>query len=364
MKPLRLGDFYDRQAVHDIFDPYSKFTKQAGTWGLQGIISLRYGKPFKTSKDYVFFVTFGQSQGHHKFEEGITKDGILTWQSQPKQSIVDATIQDFIHHDVLKNSIHLFLRTNKKLPYQYLGRLGYHWHDPESNRPVHFLWQLIDWNEELIAKIDFPLLASLTDSDKPKSSRLSQSNKQVRQSSSWQFRDEDWTNVYFVNKQRPQASTESSLSASKSLPEITQIKSRNINFAEQNERHSRLGEKGELIVLKHERERLNKANRQDLSEKVYRTCERSGNTTPFDIFSYETDGTPRLIEVKTTQYGELSPFYLSAQEYEFAEQNMTQYWLYRIYDLDFESMSASFFVLSGKETLELEKEPVQYLFKI
>ena len=37
---LELYAEYDREAVHDIFDPESPYTKQAGTWGLQGPIEL------------------------------------------------------------------------------------------------------------------------------------------------------------------------------------------------------------------------------------------------------------------------------------------------------------------------------------
>ena len=69
---------YSRKEVHDIFAPNTSFTSGAGKWGLWGIVNIP-----DRENDYVFFVTYGRSQAQHKFEEYITEDGILTWQSQP-----------------------------------------------------------------------------------------------------------------------------------------------------------------------------------------------------------------------------------------------------------------------------------------
>jgi hypothetical protein len=40
MKILRVGDFYNRRDVNGIFSPNTIFTPQAGTWGLDGIVSI------------------------------------------------------------------------------------------------------------------------------------------------------------------------------------------------------------------------------------------------------------------------------------------------------------------------------------
>jgi hypothetical protein len=96
MKPLQLGQFYDRQAVHDVFDPFSRFTKQAGTWGLQGIIPLTYVKSSVKSKELCFLRHYlAITRPASICRRHLPKDGILTWQSQPKQSLQDAMIQDF-----------------------------------------------------------------------------------------------------------------------------------------------------------------------------------------------------------------------------------------------------------------------------
>jgi hypothetical protein len=63
---------YTREEVYDIFDLDCMFTPQAGTWGLQGIVEIP-GRP----SDYAFFLTFGQREATHEFDEGITPGGVF-----------------------------------------------------------------------------------------------------------------------------------------------------------------------------------------------------------------------------------------------------------------------------------------------
>src|SRR3954469_8428689 len=145
MRALVLHEDYAREEVHNIFDPDSKFTPQAGTWGLHGIVKIP-GRP----GDYIFFVTFGRQQANHTFDEGITADGVLRWQSQPRQGFADADIRTLIAHDETKHSVYLFLRTAAKrvgvsTDYTYMGRLKYLVHDRDREKPVYFTWQILDW---------------------------------------------------------------------------------------------------------------------------------------------------------------------------------------------------------------------------
>ena len=140
MKELRLYEKYTREDVHSVFSPETSFTPQSGTWGLHGIVQVP-GRP----SCFVFFVTYGQRQGEHDFDERVSDEGILSWQSQPKQSFKSKQIQTLISHDELKSSIYLFLRTGKRRPYWYLGNLKYLTHDNIREKPVHFKWQILDW---------------------------------------------------------------------------------------------------------------------------------------------------------------------------------------------------------------------------
>lgn len=140
IRPLKLWESYSRREAHDVFEPHTAFTPQAGTWGLQGIVRLA-----ESPGDYIFFVTFGASQGTHSFVEEISEDGVLTWQSQPQQRLNQPRIQQFIGHDDRVNTIHLFLRMSSENDYTYFGPLGYLDHDTTREAPVYFTWQLMDW---------------------------------------------------------------------------------------------------------------------------------------------------------------------------------------------------------------------------
>lgn len=145
---LKQYNEYSRESVHDILDPLVSFTPQSGTWGLQGIIRLS-----ESNGDYVFFVTLGSSQADHNFDEGITEEGILTWQSQPKMDFKNKTIKDLISFDEKENNLYLFFRTKKGTDYTYLGKLSYLVHDAERIKPVYFKWKILDWNAERTLKI-------------------------------------------------------------------------------------------------------------------------------------------------------------------------------------------------------------------
>ena len=141
MKSLRLNDHYSREEVHGIFAPDTTFTPQSGTWGLHGWVPIP-----NREGSYVFFVTYGQKQGDHVFDEGVTKEGVLSWQSQPRQSLNNKDILKWINHDEFKNPIYLFLRKDKNTDYMYLGNLKYLSHDLEREKPVYFQWQILDWD--------------------------------------------------------------------------------------------------------------------------------------------------------------------------------------------------------------------------
>jgi len=93
----------------------------------------------------VFFSTEGAQQGTHRFDESITKDGVLSWQSQPRHHLDSKVIQTLIHHNEKTNNIYFFWRKTKKDKYTYLGKLAYISHDPYKECPVYFKWQIIDW---------------------------------------------------------------------------------------------------------------------------------------------------------------------------------------------------------------------------
>ncbi len=134
---------YSRRSVCDILSPRTVFTPGSGTWGLQGIVRVS-----SNANSFVFFVTYGREVSGHQFSEPISPDGVIEWQSQPRQSLQSPMIRQFINHDDTVDHIYLFLRTSPRKLYTYLGNLKYLSHDGvlshKSNIPVKFKWRILD----------------------------------------------------------------------------------------------------------------------------------------------------------------------------------------------------------------------------
>lgn len=88
----------------------------------------------------------------------------------------------------------------------------------------------------------------------------------------------------------------------------------------------RNGELGEHIVIKQERIRLRRARRPDLADQVVWTS-RDDVAAGYDIKSFETNGDPRYIEVKSTS-GTAKKFVISRNEWQQAERHRGAYWIY------------------------------------
>ncbi|TOY84133.1 DUF3578 domain-containing protein [Levilactobacillus brevis] len=114
--------------------------------------------------------------------------------------------------------------------------------------------------------------------------------------------------------------------------EITNI-SKNNNYSEKDRRNLRLGFIGEKLVLQYEKEKLEQANRIDLSKRVEHVSQTQGDGTGYDIKSYTSEGVPVYIEVKTTRGGRETPFYVSRNEMKVSEKCGDSYRLVRIYDV-------------------------------
>lgn len=318
MKKLVRYEKYSRKDIHDIFSPDTKFTPQAGTWGLQGIIRVP-----ETHHDYIFLVTYGKKQAGHEFDENIDENGILTWQSQPSQTLNESRIIDFINHDYLKNNIYLFLRTSDKEDYTYMGLLAYVDHDNQREKPVYFKWQILDWNNY-------------------NSNRLT-NDKKTDTYDIEKFDTKKFT--LELNEEETEYSYESESRKGKNTDEF--YSNRNINFEGEIKKNTELGKKGEDIVVEYEKTRLIIEGREDLADKVFATREIAGNAERFDVLSYDKDGKEKYIEVKTTKGGLNNIFHISENEVEFSERYKDKYYLYRVYNFNIKTMSADLKIIRG-----------------
>ena len=117
-------------------------------------------------------------------------------------------------------------------------------------------------------------------------------------------------------------------------PELERMQAvaRKFDVAGRDERNKALGEAGEKRVLNHERAVLTDAGRVDLAEKVRWVSQEDGDGAGYDIFSFTPKGCVRLIEVKTTNGWERTPFHISRNELDVAEANRCKWRLFRLWD--------------------------------
>lgn len=104
-----------------------------------------------------------------------------------------------------------------------------------------------------------------------------------------------------------------------------------VNYLEREAQNQTLGDTGEQFVLNFERARLIHAGKDSLAERIEQVSVTIGPSAGFDIRSFEENGTDRFIEAKTTKYGKNTPFFVTANELRFSEQNSSQFYLYRLF---------------------------------
>lgn len=331
MRSLELWTEYTREEIHSIFSPDTTFTPQAGTWGLHGMIHV----PDRDG-DWVFLVSLGNQQGDHVFDESITVDGVLSWQSQPRLDLANKAIQSLISHDDRINNIHLFLRTKKGNPYGYFGCLGYLTHDTEREKPVYFQWQILDWPapDTFLNQIGLKLTG-----EKPQVNH----NVAPIKLNNLTFTD--------VPQARPRNSgVRTAEFRSRKSPDYGLIDSKN----------KKLGLEGELLVLDQEIKALRGLNLHDLADKVLHVSAVEGDGAGYDIKSYDAEGNVKYIEVKTTKGLATTSFFISPNELEFSKQHQDNYLLYRLFEFEVDTASAKVFILKGDLSSQLEIIPTQF----
>jgi hypothetical protein len=107
---------------------------------------------------------------------------------------------------------------------------------------------------------------------------------------------------------------------------------RKFDVAARDERNRALGKAGEERVLKHERDTLTAAGREDLAQRICWVSEEDGDGAGYDIASFDSDGRQRLIEVKTTKGWERTPFHISRNELAVADQRREEWCLFRLWN--------------------------------
>lgn len=113
---------------------------------------------------------------------------------------------------------------------------------------------------------------------------------------------------------------------------LMQAIARRFDVAGRDERNRALGRAGEELVFHRERTQLTQQGRNDLATRVRWVSQEDGDGAGYDIASFTQEGRERLIEVKTTNGWERTPFHISRNELEVAKARHEDWHLFRLYE--------------------------------
>ena len=135
---LILGNYYSKKDLSIIFNENGLLTSR------EGIFSSN------TLNSYLFFVDLVKEGKEDRFHFNDYFDGdLFHWDSQTTQHINTPRIQKIVNKEI---PILLFTRIHPKVksqtqPFVYCGRLEYIEHDENSTRPIHVVYQSLDYDE-------------------------------------------------------------------------------------------------------------------------------------------------------------------------------------------------------------------------
>jgi uncharacterized protein DUF3883 len=134
-----------------------------------------------------------------------------------------------------------------------------------------------------------------------------------------------------------------------------------VNWLEVEARNAARGRFGEQLVVEWEDRRLRGAGAKALASRIEHVSATQGDGIGFDIRSFEPDGSDRLIEVKTTRFGEYTPFFASANEVSVSADLADTWHLYRVFDVQ---RRPKFFSRQGALAERFALDPVQFRARV
>lgn len=315
------GKAYKRFDISQIFEPGCNFIPGAGRWGIPGIVEV----PPKSS-NFVFLVTLGAPHEGNPYQDALTEDGYLIWESQSRHKLDSPVIQKMLSHDPEQNNIHLFLRGNASSGYMYFGLLEYFSHDPNSTEPVHFIWRILNWDFEKtnLQSLGIALKAPLDPSYTP-TTLTARAGKLVQVD--------------------PPSVRRGAASAGRTRRKVAAAEN-SIDWAARDARNRRIGLEGEKLIFQMEIDRLTAAGQKNLAAQV-KHISLVNSAAGYDIASFAPDGALKRIEVKTTQGPISAPFFISINEVLASREDPLSYWIYRVFSFKPDKGEAEYFVING-----------------
>ena len=130
-----------------------------------------------------------------------------------------------------------------------------------------------------------------------------------------------------------------------------------IDYLEREARNASLGRAGEEFVVRLEQRRLWKLGERRLADRVEHVVTTRGDGLGYDVLSFDVGGRERLIEVKTTRYGSMTPFFATRNEVAVSEAMDEHYHLYRLFRFE---KQPRLFVLPGSLRQSVVLDPELY----
>lgn len=134
---------------------------------------------------------------------------------------------------------------------------------------------------------------------------------------------------------------------------------RKIDFETKTRTQAKVGLAGEKAILRHEQAQLAKEGRNDLARRVIHES-LTNDSAGYDIRSFFPDGREHFIEVKSTAGSAEEPFYISASEVRFSQDNPDQYSVYRVFGMDLDQPTWNFFRYPGEISEHVQLAPTAY----
>jgi hypothetical protein len=129
-----------------------------------------------------------------------------------------------------------------------------------------------------------------------------------------------------------------------------------VNYLQREQQNTKSGQLGEQLVISFEKNRLIQDGKESLADKI-EWVSKYHDGAGFDILSKNDNGSDRYIEVKSTKLSKQTPIFFSNNEFEFANKNGTNYYLYRVFNL---IDNPRFFTINGDFDSFCQKEPIQF----
>ena len=119
-----------------------------------------------------------------------------------------------------------------------------------------------------------------------------------------------------------------------------------VDYMEEAKSQKELGDAGEEFVYQLERAKVKKY-KLSKDKKVRMVSKLDGDGLGYDILSYDKQGNPMYIEVKTTIGPENGSIFITVNELEMSEKHSDEYYLYRVYNFDIAKMEGKLSVRQG-----------------